>query len=70
MMKKKKEGLGRLFQIAGQRKCLLVVAGVLSALSALCMLVPYWAVYGVMRELLTHAADLAAVDSRLLVSYG
>lgn len=70
MKQKKKEGLGRLFQIAGRRKGLLVVAGVLSALSALCMLVPYWAVYGVMCELLTHAADLTRVDGALLVAYG
>ena len=49
---KKKEGLSRLFEIAGQRKGLLILAGLLSAGSAVCMLVPYWAVYEILRELL------------------
>lgn len=37
---KKKEGLSRLFEIAGQKKGLLFLAGLLSAGSAVCMLVP------------------------------
>ena len=36
---KKKKGLARLFEIAGQRKGLLILAGLLSAGSAVCMLV-------------------------------
>ena len=47
---KKKKGLSRLMEIAGQRKGLLIVAGVLSAASAVCMLVPYWAVYEILRS--------------------
>ncbi len=43
-------------EIAGQRKGLLIVAGTLSALSSACMLVPYWAVYEVLRLLLTGNA--------------
>lgn len=54
--KKKKKGLARLMEIAGQRKGLLIVAGTLSALSSACMLVPYWAVYEVLRLLLTGNA--------------
>ena len=38
---KKKSGVSRLFEIAGEKKGLLMLAGVLSAVSALCMLVPY-----------------------------
>ena len=37
--RKKKTGLSRLFEIAGQKKGLLVLAGILSAGSAVCMLV-------------------------------
>lgn len=54
---KKKEGLSRLFEIAGQKKGLLFLAGLLSAGSAVCMLVPYWAVYEVLKELLTHGTS-------------
>ena len=36
---KKKKGIARLFEIAGERKGLLILAGILSAGSATCMLV-------------------------------
>ena len=64
---KKKEGLSRLFQIAGQRKGLLILSGVLSAGSALCMLTPYWAVYEVLNELLVNAGDLDMVNGSFLI---
>ena len=57
---KKKKGLSRLFEIAGQRKGLLILAGLLSAGSAVCMLVPYWAVYEILKELLSHGSSLSA----------
>jgi 6-phosphofructokinase len=50
-MKKKKEGLSRLLEIAGQKKGLLLLAGLLSVGSAMCMLVPYWAIYEILKEL-------------------
>lgn len=67
---KKKEGLSRLFQIAGQRKGLLILSGALSAGSALCMLTPYWAVYEVLNELLVNAGDLDMVDGSFLIHWG
>lgn len=69
-MKKKKEGLARLFEMAGERKTLLVTAGILSAASAWCMLVPYWSVYKVLNELLRHAGDLPSVDGAMLIRWG
>ena len=67
---KKKEGLARLFEIAGQKKGLLVMAGVLSAGSAVCMLVPYWAVYEVLKELLMHGGNPAASDGAVMIRWG
>ena len=67
---KKKEGLARLFEIAGQKKGLLILAGVLSAGSAVCMLVPYWAVYEVLKELLTHGGNPAASDGETMIRWG
>lgn len=67
---KKKEGLSRLFEIAGQKKGLLVMAGVLSAGSAMCMLVPYWAVYEVLKELLTHGGNPTASDGAVMTRWG
>ena len=67
---KTKQGLARLFEIAGQRKGLLILAGVLSAASAACMLVPYWAVYRILTELLENAGDPGGIDAGLLVKWG
>ena len=67
---KKKEGLARLFEIAGQKKGLLVLAGVLSVGSAVCMLVPYWAVYGVLKELLTHGGDPVSANGANMIHWG
>ena len=68
--KKKKEGLSRLLEIAGERKGLLVLAGLLSAGSAVCMLVPYWAVYEVLAELLAHGGHPAEADGAGMVRWG
>ena len=67
---KTKQGLARLFEIAGQRKGLLILAGVLSAASAACMLVPYWAVSRILTELLENAGDTGGIDAGLLVKWG
>ena len=60
---RKKSGVSRLFEIAGEKKGLLMLAGVLSAVSALCMLVPYWSVYEVLKELLLHGSKISELDS-------
>lgn len=67
---KKKKGIARLFEIAGERKGLLVLAGILSAGSAVCMLVPYWSVYQVLQELLMSASNPNQLDSELLIRWG
>ena len=67
---KKKKGLSRLFEIAGQRKGLLILAGLLSAGSAVCMLVPYWAVYEILKELLSHGSNLPASDGTGITYWG
>lgn len=67
---KKKKGLSRLFEIAGQRKDLLILAGLLSAGSAVCMLVPYWAVYEILKELLSNGSNLSALDGTDMMRWG
>ena len=70
VMKKKKEGLSRLLEIAGEKKSLLFFSGLLSAISALCALVPFWAIYEILKELLIHAANLSAIGSVFMVRWG
>lgn len=67
---KKKKGLPRLFEIAGEKKGLLILAGVLSALSACCMLIPYLAVYQVLNNLLENAGEINNVDKEYLTDWG
>ena len=67
---KKKKGLPRLFEIEGEKKGLLILAGVLSALSACCMLIPYLAVYQVLNNLLENAGEINNVDKEYLTDWG
>ena len=68
--KKKKQGLSRLLEIAGQKKGLLLLAGLLSAGSAGCMLVPYWAVYEILGELLAHGGNIPEADGAAMIRWG
>ena len=69
-MKKKKEGLSRLLEIAGQKKGVLLLAGLLSVGSAMCMLVPYWAVYEVLKELLLHGSNPVLANGTEMIRWG
>lgn len=70
MKEQNKKGLSRLFQIAGEKKGLLILAGLLSALSACCMLIPYLSVYQVLNELLRNAGNVGAADSGYMIHWG
>ena len=70
MEKKQKKGVARLFEIAGERKGLLILAGILSAGSACCMLVPYLSVYQVANELLQNARNISQADSGHMIRWG
>jgi ATP-binding cassette subfamily B protein len=49
---KKKQGLGRLIEIAGQKKVKLVLSGFLAAVSAILGFIPFIIIYLVIVELL------------------
>ena len=70
MEKKQKKGVARLFEIAGERKGLLILAGILSAGSACCMLVPYLSVYQVANALLQNAGNISQADSGHMIRWG
>ncbi|QTH40153.1 ABC transporter ATP-binding protein [Cohnella sp. LGH] len=65
-----KTGIARLLEIAGERRGLLIVSGLLSAFSAIASLVPYAAVYYILRELLEHAAAPAGADGAAMTRWG
>lgn len=47
-----KTGMVRLFELAGEKGGLILVSGLLSAISAILILVPYASVYFILKELL------------------
>ena len=59
-----------MFEIAGEKKGLLILAGILSAVCAVCMLGPYWSVYEVLKELLLHGSKIIELDSSVLMHWG
>ncbi|RJG24268.1 ABC transporter ATP-binding protein [Paenibacillus thiaminolyticus] len=69
MKHRKKQGIARLLELAGEKKSLLVWSGILSAGSVLMMLVPYLSVYFVMAELLRHAPDISGVNAPFVIRW-
>ena len=63
-------GLNRLFEIAGEKKSLLIFSSFLSAISALFMLVPYGSVYFILAELLKNATNIQLADAELMTKWG
>ncbi len=67
---KKKQGLSRLFEIAGEKKLLLIISGILAAFSAACMLVPFISVYQILGELLRSGGNISLVDGTMMTRWG
>lgn len=64
---KETQGLGRLFELAGSKGKKLTLACCLSVLSSAARIVPFFTIYGVVRELLAHYAQAAEVDGGHIV---
>ncbi len=69
-MAKKKEGISRLLEIAGEKTGLLALSSVLSFISALLQLVPFIAIYFITAEILNNAADPTAINVAHLNAWG
>lgn len=67
---KKKQGLSRLFEIAGEKKALLIASGILAAISAACMLVPFISVYQILGELLQKGGSITELSSGMMIKWG
>ncbi|QJD82684.1 ABC transporter ATP-binding protein [Cohnella herbarum] len=65
-----KTGMTRLLEIAGEKRGLMIVSGLLCSLSAVCMLVPYASVFFILKELLEHAAFPASADGEKMIRWG
>lgn len=65
---KEKQGVARLFELAGQRGRKLTLACVLSVLSSAARIVPFFTIYGVVRELLAHYQEPSMVNQNAILS--
>lgn len=61
-MEKQKTGVGRLLQIAGKRKRLLMLSAALAIVHALLTLVPYLLVYAIIKAMLTPPVNMALIQ--------
>ncbi|KJF26992.1 ABC transporter ATP-binding protein [Clostridium aceticum] len=67
---KKKTGISRLLEIAGEKRGLLVLSGILSIISTFLMFVPFVATYFIVAELLNNAANPALSNVFLIRQWG
>lgn len=67
---KRKEGLSRLFELAGKKKSRLTAACLLSVISSAMRIVFYFAIYGVIREVILSYQQPQNVDLRRIELYG
>lgn len=65
---KEKQGVARLFELAGQRGRKLTLACVLSVLSSAARIVPFFTIYCVVRELLAHYQEPSMVDQNAILT--
>ena len=64
--KKEKQGIARLFELAGERKNKLTLACILAVLSSAARIVPFFTIYGAVTELLKHYTSVGDIDQRKL----
>ncbi len=67
---KPKTGIARIFELAADRKGLLVVSGALSVLAAIASFVPYFAVYFMIRDVVAIYPDFSLLDRQMFIGYG
>jgi ATP-binding cassette subfamily B protein len=67
---KSKKGFGRLMELAGRKRELIICAVILSGLASIASFVPLIAIYWIIREIIGVYPDLALLDVQKTVGYG
>jgi ATP-binding cassette subfamily B protein len=67
---KRKTGMGRLWELALRKKFLVSASCALSVISVAVSFAPFIAVYYLIRELVTHFADLGGLDTPYMIKLG
>ena len=69
MKSKQKQGLARLFELAGKKKGKLVAASFFSVLSSFSRIIFYFSIYLVIKTVLQNYSNLAGIDKVLIIKY-
>ena len=69
MKSKQKQGLARLFELAGKKKGKLVAASFFSVLSSFSRIIFYFSIYLVIKCVLQNYSNLAGIDKVLIIKY-
>ena len=69
MKSKQKQGLARLFELAGKKKGKLVAASFFSVLSSFSRIIFYFSIYLVIKIVLQNYSNLAEIDKLLIIKY-
>ncbi|MDR2820347.1 MAG: ABC transporter ATP-binding protein/permease [Desulfovibrio sp.] len=64
-----KTGIARLLELAGEKKTLLILSSLLSTISVIALLGPYFSVYLVLLELLRNATGVAPLDGEAMIRW-
>lgn len=67
---RKKTGIVRLLEIAGEKRGLLILSGLLSIISTMLMFIPFAATYFIVAELLTNAANPVSSNMAAIRQWG
>lgn len=69
MKSKQKQGLARLFELAGKKKGKLIAASFFSVLSSFSRIIFYFSIYLVIKCVLQNYSNLAEIDKLLIIKY-
>ena len=69
MKSKQKQGLARLFELAGKKKRKLVAASFFSVVSSFSRIIFYFSIYLVIKIVLQNYSNLAGIDKVLIIKY-
>lgn len=69
MKTKQKQGLARLFELAGKKKGKLIAASFFSVVSSFSRIIFYFSIYSVIKIVLQNYLNLAGIDKALIIRY-
>lgn len=70
LKKKKKTGIPRLLQLAGTKRILLILAGIISFVAIVAQMTPFITIYLLVQELIAHIGNLQQINTAYVLRLG